>query len=94
MWIKVSLFRGLSSSEFFTLSLSRFPYSISFLFTLPLSPAYILAFSTIMLNTDAHNKNIAEDKKMTVAGFKENVSQARTDFFPRDGRFFILYFDH
>jgi len=38
--------------------------------------AYLLAFSVIMLNTDSHNKNISKDKKMSVAGFVENVNQS------------------
>eukprot|EP00615_Pteridomonas_danica_P012316 CAMPEP_0114354854 /NCGR_PEP_ID=MMETSP0101-20121206/19787_1 /TAXON_ID=38822 ORGANISM="Pteridomonas danica, Strain PT" /NCGR_SAMPLE_ID=MMETSP0101 /ASSEMBLY_ACC=CAM_ASM_000211 /LENGTH=568 /DNA_ID=CAMNT_0001496521 /DNA_START=60 /DNA_END=1766 /DNA_ORIENTATION=+ len=33
---------------------------------------YILSFSLIMLNTDLHNPNIAENKKMTLDGFVRN----------------------
>lgn len=33
---------------------------------------YILSFSLIMLNTDLHNPNIAENKKMTMDGFIRN----------------------
>jgi Sec7-like guanine-nucleotide exchange factor len=33
---------------------------------------YILSFSLIMLNTDLHNPNIAENKKMTMDGFVRN----------------------
>ena len=33
---------------------------------------YILSFSVIMLNTDLHNKNIKEEKKMTLAQFLRN----------------------
>lgn len=33
---------------------------------------YILAFSTIMLNTDLHNSNIRSDRKMTMEGFVKN----------------------
>jgi len=33
---------------------------------------YILSFSLIMLNTDLHNPNIAENKKMTMEGFIRN----------------------
>tara|TARA_R110002050_G_scaffold33573_3_gene85317 strand:- start:810 stop:1190 length:381 start_codon:yes stop_codon:yes gene_type:complete len=41
--------------------------------------AYVLAFSAIMLNTDAHNKNVAKDRKMNLDDFKENVRQALTE---------------
>lgn len=34
--------------------------------------AYILAFSVIMLNTDAHNKNLAKAKRMSKADFIKN----------------------
>jgi len=34
--------------------------------------AYILSVSIIMLNTDLHNRNIAEDKRMTMAQFLKN----------------------
>jgi len=33
---------------------------------------FILSFSLIMLNTDLHNPNIAENKKMTMEGFVRN----------------------
>jgi Sec7-like guanine-nucleotide exchange factor len=35
--------------------------------------AFILAFSTIMLNTDLHNDNIPEHKKMTMADFIRSI---------------------
>ncbi|MGX6960377.1 MAG: T4SS guanine nucleotide exchange effector RalF [Rickettsia endosymbiont of Pentastiridius leporinus] len=35
--------------------------------------AYILAFQTIMLNTDLHNPSIAESKKMTFEELKNNL---------------------
>ena len=34
--------------------------------------AFVLAYSVIMLNTDAHNPNIKPEKKMTKAGFISN----------------------
>lgn len=34
--------------------------------------AFILAYSVIMLNTDAHNPNIKPEKRMTKAGFISN----------------------
>jgi guanine nucleotide exchange protein RalF len=34
---------------------------------------YLLAFQTIMLNTDLHNPSIRSDKKMTMDGFKRNL---------------------
>jgi cytohesin len=33
---------------------------------------YVLAFALLMLNTDAHNENIAADKKMKLDGFLKN----------------------
>lgn len=36
--------------------------------------AFILAFSIVMLNTDAHNQSIPEGKKMTLKGFLRNNS--------------------
>jgi brefeldin A-inhibited guanine nucleotide-exchange protein len=36
--------------------------------------AYVLAYSVIMLNTDAHNSNLAKGKKMTKAEFLRNNS--------------------
>ena len=35
-------------------------------------PAFLLAFSIIMLNTDLHNKNIREDRKMSLEAFIRN----------------------
>jgi hypothetical protein len=35
-------------------------------------PAFLLAFSIIMLNTDLHNKNIREDRKMSLEAFLRN----------------------
>ena len=34
--------------------------------------AFILAFSVIMLNTDLHNPNLKEDRRMTKEGFIRN----------------------
>ena len=33
---------------------------------------FVLCFSTIMLNTDLHNPNIKDDRKMTIEAFKKN----------------------
>jgi hypothetical protein len=44
--------------------------------------AFILAFSTIMLNTDLHNENIPEHKKMTLADFIRSTLHPYTPLAP------------
>jgi acyl-CoA-binding protein len=41
--------------------------------------AFVLAYSIIMLNTDAHNPNIPPEKKMTLDGFVRNNRGVDTD---------------
>ena len=46
--------------------------------------AYVLAFQTIMLNTDLHNNSIKESDKMTLDGLKRNLRGTNNgkDFLP------------
>ena len=37
---------------------------------------YVLSFSVVMLNTDAHNPNVPKEQKMGVNEFVNNVSGA------------------